>query len=114
MIDDLSVTADNFADGNIFVCFRKTIQKLIASLQYECETAFNWSSENMIISNPGKFQIIPSNKIKTDHTNGTSKINFKENKVACSIKLFEIEIDNKLNSKPRKNRVSKRLQINAL
>ena len=64
MIDDLSVTADNFADGNIFVCFRKTIQKLIASLQYECETAFNWSSENMIISNPGKFQIIPSNKIK--------------------------------------------------
>ena len=70
----------------------------------------------MITSNPGKFHIIPNSKIKQDHTNGISKISFKEIKIAFSVKLFEVKINNKLNFESRKNRIRKSAanQLNAM
>ena len=89
----------NLADDNTLVCFSKTIQELIGSLESQCEVALNWFNENKIILNPNpeKFQDIIIDQRKQDHTNEIFKIGSKEIKVASQVKLLGVDIDNKLN-----------------
>ena len=76
-------------------------------LKSECEAALNWFNENKMIVNLGKFQAIIIDKRKQDHTNEIFKIGSKEIKVTSQLKLFGIEIDNKLNFAQHINRICK-------
>ena len=69
-----------------------------------------------MIVNPGKFEAIIIDKRKQDHTNKIFKIVSKGIKVASQVKLFGVEIDNKLNSEQHTNHICKSAanQLNAL
>ena len=81
--------------------------KQFKSLQFECEVALNWFNENKMIVNLRKFQAIIIDKRKQDHTKETFKIGSKEIKVTSQLKLFGVEIDNKLNLEQHINRICK-------
>ena len=46
------------ADDITFACFRKIIQELIGSLEFESHVPLNWFNKNNMIVNRGKFQAI--------------------------------------------------------
>ena len=60
----LVASAHNFADDNTLSSFAKTIENLISLLESEREIAINWSKNNRMIGNPGKFQAIIFDKHK--------------------------------------------------
>ena len=60
----LVASAHNFADDNTLSSFAKTIENLISLLESEREITINWSKNNRMIVNPGKFQAIIFDKHK--------------------------------------------------
>ena len=66
--------------------------------------------------NLGKFQAIVFDKRKGNHTKQTTNINQKEIKAVPKVKLFGIEIDDKLNFKHHINNTCKSAsnQVNVL
>ena len=76
--------------------FAKTIENLISLLKSESKLAINWSKDNNMIVNPGKFQAMILNKRKGNHTDEIINIDQKEIKVVSRVKLLGIDIDNKL------------------
>ena len=51
-------TTHNFADDSAFASVLKTIDELIACLEFECEVTLIWFNENKVTVNPGKIQAI--------------------------------------------------------
>ena len=83
----------SFADDNTLGMLEETIQRLIAFLETESNTAIEWFQNNKMMVNPGKFQAIIIDKKKKFHTNETLKIGDKLIKVSSSVKLLGSQID---------------------
>ena len=64
----------------------------------ESNIATDWFETNKMIVKPGKFQSITINKKKQDHTKETFEIGDKVIEALLSVKLFEVQIDNKLST----------------
>ena len=60
----LVASTHNFADDSTLSSFAKTIENLISILESESEKAINWSKNNHMIVNPGKFQATVFDKHK--------------------------------------------------
>ena len=82
----------NFADDNKIHADSKDLTELLLK---ECETAINWFKTNSIIVNPDKFQSIIISS-KKDLSNFVLNINGVESIMEPSVKLLDIETDNKL------------------
>ena len=48
----------NFADDNTISVYGKTEKEVITKLENSCKTALEWFSNNYLVANPNKFQII--------------------------------------------------------
>ena len=86
----------NFADDNTVSAAENTIEGLISTLEKESQAAIDWFVSNEMIVNPDKFQAIVvkrNNKMKDSYSlNINQEVINSEN----SVKLLEVEIDNKL------------------
>ena len=74
----LVASAHNLADGNTLSSFAKTIENLIGILESERGIAINWTKDNHMIVNPGKFQAVIFDKRKGNHTYQIINIDYKE------------------------------------
>ena len=81
----------NFADDNTIYVGSKDLTEV---LRKECEAAINWFTTNNMIVNPVKFQ---SMIISFKKDLSKSLLNGVELTMESSVKLLDIEVDNKLN-----------------
>ena len=77
--------------------FAQNVGTLISVLDSESDTAIDWFRTNKMIVNPSKFQLIIIDKKKQDHTKETFEIGDKVIEASPSVKLLEVQIDNKFN-----------------
>ena len=93
----------------------KDLAELLEILRKECETVINWFKTNKRIVNPDKFQsmIISSTK---DLSKSILNINDVELTMESSVKLLDIEIDNKLNFEKHISNICKKAsnQLNVI
>ena len=78
----------NFADDDTLSAFTENVSKLINILQSESEVINDWFQKNQMIVNPGKFQVIITNKKKGDQTNENVVIDNKQIKTVPSVELL--------------------------
>ena len=86
----------NFADDNTISAAENAIEELISILEKESQEAIDWFVSNEMIATPDKFQAIVvkrNNKMKDSYSlNINQEVINSEN----SVKLFGVEINNKL------------------
>ena len=112
----LIASAHNYADDNTLTSFRKTLEDLIKKLEHECEVPLTWFRNNKMMVNPKKFQAILLNKSKSTHVKATMNIGDEKIESLSAVKLFGIEIHNKLNFNNHINTICRSAanQLNAL
>ena len=86
----------NLADDNTLTTFAQNTRTLISFLKSESNTAIDRLETNKMIVNPGKFQSIITDKKKQDYTKETFAVGDKIIEASPSIKLLEVQIDDKL------------------
>ena len=87
----------NFADDDSLSATAKTDTELKNTLQSESEVIINWFKNNKMIVNPEKFQAIILDKQKHDYSNKTIKFDNKTVETVSSVRLLDIQLDDKLN-----------------
>ena len=77
----------NFSDDNNLYAFATTVSRLIKILE----------SESKMVVNADKFQEIMLDKRKRDHTDERITVDNQQIKVVLSVKLLDLQLDDKLN-----------------
>ena len=87
----------NFSDDNTLSAWGETVSKLIDTLEFESNIAFDWFTKNEIIVNPDKFHIIILDRKKSNLTKIPLIIDNQTIKSAPSVEALGIHLDDKLN-----------------
>ena len=87
----------NFADDNTITAFERDITFLKEILQNKAEIEIQWSKDNFMILNPGKFQAVVINRFGKMENKHEMYIENKKITSEHSVKLLGIETDNQLN-----------------
>ena len=83
----------NFADDNTLHSCAKTLEEVISNLEYDLKIVLDWFSSNILVANPGKFQmlVLGNKNISVEISVAGVKI-----KSTDSVELLGINIDNTL------------------